>query len=363
MAKIARKGRKLEAGVSEALKIDGDFLPDLKSPPVVLGVVLISELLAICLCLSSYGLEQMDWQRLGVVSMAVQWVVLASLLIIASLQKWLNNVNPALAGLTCFLIVQLVSLAFNGIAVVNYGSVLGLNRWDLLEHLLISMIFSGIGLRYMYLQQRVRNQQQAHLQSQLQALQSRIQPHFLFNCMNTIACLIEIDPQKAERAVEDLSELFRASLAEPRLVPMRDEIQLCQRYLDIEKLRMGERLHIAWTIDDGIGHLPTPSLILQPLLENAIKHGVHHLPEGGTIEVAVLKQNDQLHLRVANPVALGSKHSGNQVALNNVLTRLRGHFGDEVDWDIEQSDSHYEIKIHYGLKDFETAADSKDSTQ
>ncbi|MCV6627368.1 MAG: histidine kinase [Cellvibrionaceae bacterium] len=344
--------RKLEAGVFEALQIQGDFLPDLKSAPVLLAIFLVSELLAITLAIAHYGVAAFDWAGLGLISISVQWVVLASLLIIAGLRRWLNKRSAAMAGLSCFAIVQSITLIFSYIALVNYGEVLGLTWPNVVDNLLISAIFSGIGLRYMYLQQQVRNQQQAHLKSQLQALQSRIQPHFLFNCMNTIASLIEIDPLKAERAVEDLSELFRASLAEPRLVPVADEMALCERYLGIEKLRMGERLQIAWAIDDEAKQAPIPSLILQPLLENAIKHGVQPLPDGGTIEVTVLIRDEQLHLTVANPVADGVSVKGHQLALNNVLARLQGHFGEQFAWEIDSRAGRYEINIHYGLKNF-----------
>ncbi|WP_299775796.1 histidine kinase [uncultured Pseudoteredinibacter sp.] len=342
--------RQLEQGVNEALNIQGDFLPDLKKPSVALIVVLVCELLAITLSLAAFGLEGFNWQGFGMVSFAVQWIALASLLFLALMSSWLNKRHPAIAGLSCFVVVQLMTLCLFSVVISQYGDMLQLNYWSLGQFLLISMIISGIGLRYMYLQQQVRNQQQAHLHSQLQALQSRIQPHFLFNCMNTIACLIEVDPQKAEQAIEDLSELFRASLAEPKLVTLRDEVTLCERYLAMEKLRMGERLHTEWQVADEAWNMPIPSLVLQPLLENAIKHGVHHLPHGGTIRIKVLKQNDELHLVVSNPLVQEARSSGNQLALNNVLARLKGHFGEKVKWSIEQNDELYTINIRYQLK-------------
>lgn len=350
--------RKLEPSIGDSLNISDEFLPDLSSAPMFLGVILICELLAICLCLAAYGLEHLGWQQLGMVSMAIQWIALASLLILASLRPWLKRQSAAVAGVSCFIVVQLVTLSFGATLLYFYGAILGLKLWNLAEQMTISMIFSGIGLRFMYLQQQFRNQQQAQLNAQLQALQSRIQPHFLFNCMNSIACLIEIDPAKAETAVEDLSELFRASLAEPGLVPIRDELSLCDRYLAMEKLRMGERLQLQWDIDEAMKHQLIPSLTLQPLLENAIKHGIHPLAEGGIIRVAVLKRNDQLYLEVSNPVAPGPKVAGNQVALNNVLARLQAHFGDGVRWDINEHDSQYQIIIQYGLKNLATTADN-----
>ena len=121
-------------------------------------------------------------------------------------------------------------------------------------------------LRWFYLQQQLQNREQAALKSRIQALQSRIRPHFLFNSMNSIASLIDIDPEAAEKMVVDLSELFRASLMEPGLVSIEDEIALCKQFVSIEQTRLGPRLAVEWNVDLSEGSFKIPSLMLQPLI-------------------------------------------------------------------------------------------------
>ncbi len=182
-----------------------------------------------------------------------------------------------------------------------------LNAWQLMNSVHTSAILSGIALRYLYLQQQLRNQQQAELQARIQALQSRIRPHFLFNSMNSIASLIGSDPDLAERVIEDLAELFRASLAEPTLIPIDREITLCRRYLEIEQLRMGKRLSVEWQVGELSDAIKIPSLMLQPLVENAIFHGVEPMPHGGTVSIKISQAKNQLMIVITNPYPLVKK--------------------------------------------------------
>lgn len=210
----------------------------------------------------------------------------------------------------------------------------------LLEQLALAAIIGGVALRYLYLQQQLINQREAELQARIQALQSRIRPHFLFNSMNSIASLISIDPNTAERLVEDLSELFRASLAEPSLTPLARELDLCRHYLAIEQLRLGERLKVDWQLGEFDPQLKIPSLILQPLLENAIVHGVEPLPKGGTITIKLQQTKHQLRLQITNPYPLeklahstgNSKMANrhNHMALGNIRHRLVAHYGSSA---------------------------------
>ena len=143
-------------------------------------------------------------------------------------------------------------------------------------------------LRYNYIQRSLHTREESELHARIQALQSRIRPHFLFNSMNIIASLIPVDPDVAETVVEDLSELFRASLQEEGSeVSIEEELALCRRYTRIEYLRLGERLNIEWQIEDAVESVKIPLLTLQPLLENAIYHGIQPMPEGGTITVSL----------------------------------------------------------------------------
>ena len=205
----------------------------------------------------------------------------------------------------------------------------------MLTQLTIAGILGGLVLRYFYVQQRLRIQEQAELQSRIQALQSRIRPHFLFNSMNIIASLIATDPETAETVVEDLSELFRASLNDAgNQVPIDDELDLCQRYIRIEALRLGDRLKLEWHIQKPTTPVKIPLLTLQPLLENAIYHGIQPLPEGGTIAVALTYVDDIVEITITNPLpAPGRRHEseGNRMALQNIRSRLSVLYGDRAD--------------------------------
>jgi len=206
-----------------------------------------------------------------------------------------------------------------------------------LGQLIIAGIITGLVLRYFYVQQRLRLQEQSELQSRIQALQSRIRPHFLFNSMNIIASLIATDPDTAESVVEDLSELFRASLNDAgNQVPIEEELDLCERYIRIESLRLGERLRLEWDVEDIGPATRIPLLTLQPLLENAIYHGIQPLPEGGTIELQLRYDGDFVIVRIVNPLPPSgqiSESQGNRMALQNIRSRLGVLYGAKASLD------------------------------
>lgn len=328
-----------------------NFLPDLKKPTVFLGVVLIGELFALTLSVTASGLLPLNWDEFGLLSVLIQWISLTSVAVIIPLQPFLNRLSPALAGSLCFVLIISLTATYSilGNTLLEFGAVV--NVPVVARNLLIAAIFSGIGLRYMYVQQQLRNQYKAHLKAQLQALQSRIQPHFLFNSMNSIASLIMIDPDKAEKMVEDLSDLFRANLAEPGLVSVAEELQLCERYLAIEALRLGDRLKLEWQVSDSARSQLIPRLLVQPLLENAIKYGIQPRLEGGKIEIILHNDELNLYLRVSNPVEADKiVATGNQLALKNVLARLRAHFGHRSSCQVESSTNAFTVNIQYPLK-------------
>ncbi|MCH7342231.1 histidine kinase [Pelomonas sp. CA6] len=155
-------------------------------------------------------------------------------------------------------------------------------------------------------------------------LQSRIRPHFLFNTLNTAIALVQLDPGRAERVLEDLSELFRVALAgtEAR-VSLAQEIELARRYLDIEQLRFGERLRVSWQLDPRCDTAQLPPLLLQPLVENAVKHGVEPNEQGGELEISTRLKGDTVELRVSNSVGAPARTPGHGLALANVRERLR----------------------------------------
>jgi two-component system sensor histidine kinase AlgZ len=322
------------------------FLPDLCNSQSVFLLVLVAELLAFVLTISaSSGLQHFDWNKLALISVQLQWVVVFSAVALCRLRFWLRRQTHLRAGCTSYVLVLGVTLmlsiagqwiiyGISGLALMDDYQ-FRFDGWQLLNNMVIAAIMAGILLRYLYLQQQLRNQQQAEMQARIQALQSRIRPHFLFNSMNSIASLIATEPDTAERVVEDLSELFRASLAEPSLIPLERELGLCKHYLDIEQLRLGKRLQVDWQIGECNKNLKIPSLMLQPLVENAIFHGIEPLPRGGKIIIKVSQNDKQLGIVISNPYLLARKNQPNgepaqrhnRMALDNIRRRLTAHFG------------------------------------
>ena len=234
-----------------------------------------------------------------------------------------------------------------------------LARWGVVElgdigrNLIVAAVMTGIAFRYFFLQHQLRRQEQAELNSRIQALQSRIRPHFLFNSMNIIASLISIDPETAEEVVEDLSMLFRASLNDSTDKPvlLSEELSLCDKYVHIEGLRLDDRLDVYWQVDVDPDNVRIPLLTLQPLLENAIYHGIQPLPNGGTVLVRIREEANCLIASISNPVAaLGQTHSsGNQMALDNIRSRLEAIYGAQASLVTESDETSFCTTISYPL--------------
>jgi two-component system sensor histidine kinase AlgZ len=166
-------------------------------------------------------------------------------------------------------------------------------------------------------------------QAELEALQARIRPHFLFNTLNTGASLVHQRPEEAERLLLDLADLFRAALAGPRDIPLEEELSLARRYLEIESLRFGERLRVSWELPREIPHAMVPALSIQPLVENAIRHGVERVPHGGRVEIALTTTPEHIVVRITNPLVLSDleKPVSHQVGLNAAQVRIEALTG------------------------------------
>lgn len=335
-------GRTPIAGAT-ANHTDSDFLPDLCAPQAVLLLVLVAQLLALLLAITRAGLANLTWELLALMSFQVQWIVLVSAVILCRLRPRLRQWPPLRAGAISYTAVLLVTLVFSILGQLMmrgfFNLPLRVDLWDLVTNLLSAAILAGIGLRHLYLQQQLRNQQQAELSARIQALQSRIRPHFLFNSMNSIASLIASNPEAAERAVEDLSTLFRASLAEPTLIPLNRELDLCRGYIAIEQLRLRSRLEMDWQIEPLPDSITVPALLLQPLVENAVVHGIEPLPQGGCISVHVARSDSasgpgsgsELVIHISNPLPAHTLATApeqhNRMALDNIRQRLNAHYG------------------------------------
>jgi len=198
-----------------------------------------------------------------------------------------------------------------------------------------------------YFELRARAFSPAQTEARLAALNARIRPHFLFNSLNAVLSLIRARPQQAEAALEALSDLFRAAMRDPgELVSLADEIALGKQYLELEKLRLGERLAVDWQIGAISTNQPIPPLMLQPLLENAVYHGIEPAPEGGVVRIAVDQRGDELRIAIANPtVAAGQHANGNQIAVANIRERLALYYDLEARLEIDAGEKNYEVRI------------------
>jgi Predicted signal transduction protein with a C-terminal ATPase domain len=203
------------------------------------------------------------------------------------------------------------------------------------------------GLLLIYFHLRSKALSPAVTEARLQALQARIRPHFLFNSLNAVLSLVRSDPRRAEHALEDLSELFRALMRENReLTTLQDEIELTRAYLGLEQLRLGERLAVAWHIDKMPADALIPPLIIQPLVENAIYHGIEPSREAGEVSINIYRSGDAVHIVIRNPYTEnGTHHSGNKLALANIRERLELHFDLDASLKSQPMGAVYQVHI------------------
>ncbi len=346
----------------EEIQIEEDFfLPDLCEAQSILFLVLVTELLVLVLVLANSQLIDFSWVQLGLTSLFVEWIVLTSAAVLCNFRPILMKMSVFAATATAYGLILSLTLIFSIIADwVTNGEPSG---WSvealgiLARNLIVASVMTGIAFRYFFLQHQLRGQEKAELHSRIQALQSRIRPHFLFNSMNIIASLISIDPETAEEVVEDLSVLFRASLndSSDRPVYLEEELGLCEKYVHIESLRLDDRLEVDWQIAVDTNQVRIPMLTIQPLLENAIYHGIQPLPEGGEVVVNIFEENDQLVVSITNPLFQGdySHEQGNRMALDNIRRRLEAIYGESAKLTTEVADTTFKTTISYPLRDSE----------
>ena len=317
-------------------------LPNLHNLGIHLRILLIVNLLAVMAAILLSKQLGDFLPLLAQLSALVQPILLISMLGLYALYPILKKLNYW-QGIVVIVALEIgfTCLVFS---FINYYFVNDSNT-ELLRACLLAGIVTSIVLYYFYLQERAYSP--AIAEARLQALQARIRPHFLFNSINAVLSLIRSQPKRAETALEDMADLFRVLMSENRdLVPLVQEIALCHQYLDLEKLRLEDRLKITWQINDMPSDAMIPPLILQPLLENAVYHGIEPMPEGGEIIVKIYTKVKELHISISNPYApQNDHHSGNKMALKNIKERLKLHFDLEGSLKAEAKNSRYEVHI------------------
>lgn len=317
-------------------------LPNFQNLGIQLRILLIVNLLAIMAAILLSKELREFLPLLAQLSALVQPIILLSMLSLYVLYPIIAKLNYV-QGTVAILLLEIVitDLIFT---LMRYYFASD-SPAEIIRPCLLSAIVTGIVLYYFYLQERAYSP--AIAEARLQALQARIRPHFLFNSINAVLSLIRSQPKRAEKALEDMADLFRVLMAENRdLVPLAQELALCHQYLDLEKLRLEDRLKITWKIDDMPSDAMIPPLILQPLLENAVYHGIEPMPDGGEIMVSIYTKQKELHIVINNPYsAQNNHHSGNKMALKNIKERLKLHFDLESSLKTNTNNNRYEIHI------------------
>jgi two-component system sensor histidine kinase AlgZ len=320
-------------------------------------VVLLAQLLAIALTLSTPAATIAELNRLALYSVMSLWVGLLCLGALCLLRRHLLALSDLVAAVVSYATTLGVTLAVSELAWQLFiswlnlsGSVYTDHTGFLLRCLGISAIAWALALRYFYVRQQWRRRVESEADARFAALQARIRPHFLFNCMNTIASLTRQAPALAEQAVEDLSDLLRASLhSAGQPVTLAEEIALCKGYLRIEQHRLGDRLRVDWQLPASSLEQRLPALTLQPLLENAIYHGIEPLPAGGTVTIACSVAPGGTTIMLSNPVMPGdagaAQRQGHNMAQENVAQRLAAFFGQDGLLRFQERPGHYSIEL------------------
>lgn len=316
-------------------------LPNIRNLGTTLRVLIIVNLILI---LAAFILAS-DWvgfiSQLLDLSMLAQPILLGSIILMYCLTPPLEKLSYRQGIIAILGLVFMVSVVMHHFFNLFFSTE---NLPSMIRLLTGSLLITGLLLYYFHLLQRA--QSPAVTEARLQALQARIRPHFLFNSINAVLSLIRSQPKQAETALEDMADLFRVLMADNRdLVPLAQEIALGRQYLALEKLRLNERLNVTWQIDDMPPDAMIPPLILQPLLENAVYHGIEPIAAGGTISIQIYTRPDEIHLILKNPMNTQTQHHGNKMALNNIRERLALHYDLEASLSSNQENGEYQVHI------------------
>jgi len=317
-------------------------LPDFRNLGILLRILLIVNIGAIGAALVRSPTLAGTWNELLELSAILQPALIVSLLVLVAATGALRRLPYTLGALAVTAIavgitVGFVTLMLNAYRPEGLGT---LPRYGALAAL-------TCGVLLVYFDLRGRALSPAIAEARLQALQARIRPHFLFNSLNAVLSLIRQEPKRAETALEDLADLFRVVMGDNReLSPISREIELCRQYLDLEQLRLGDRLKVVWRIDKMPPDALIPPLLLQPLIENAVYHGIEPRVDAGEICIDIYVLRSRVHAVLRNPYSrVGDHHGGNKMALANIRERLQLHFDAEATLETRVGEDTYQVHI------------------
>lgn len=315
----------------------------------VLAVVVLAQAVAIVLAFAP-DTRGDPWLRLGVISLFVQWTSLLSLAVLCRLGSCLSRFSALLQGgavllvlLSLTALVSLLALHF----LTGFGWMpVGGAGYFIAANLMIALLVGLLAVQFslMHIERSVRLAAQS--QAELEALHARIRPHFLFNSLNTTAELIHQNPVAAEQTLLDLAALFRAAIQSGNQASMADELALGRQYLSLEQWRLGQRLKVTWQLCDPIPNATLPVLTIQPLLENAIYHGIEPDPAGGDLCIELTQSSHSLVLCISNSVPAESTISrGNGMALSNIEQRLAMLYHDKAQFTVRRKQQRFMVQL------------------
>lgn len=317
-------------------------LPNFRNLGIMLRALLMVNAMALAAALTKAESLPAAADAFTGLSAVVEPILLTSLVLLYLLNGWLSRF-AYWSGVALVLAVPLLSAVLvhaAGVRLVGEEQMGPAARYQI-----FSLVVTAVLLGYFNLRSRALSP--ALTEARLQALQARIRPHFLFNSLNAVLSLIRSEPKRAEQALEDLAELFRVLMADNReLAPLEREVELCRQYLRLEQLRLGERLQVEWHTDNLPQDALIPPLVLQPLLENAVYHGIEPTAGPGVVSINIYKRGDEVHAVLKNPYRQdGNHHAGNKMALNNIRERLALHFDAEALLETEARAGSYQVHI------------------
>jgi two-component system sensor histidine kinase AlgZ len=328
------------------------YLPNFCSASAVLTIVVICELTALLLALARNQAVLGFWSDLGLTSMFLLWIALCGAAMLCGLRNYLGRQSVAVSaalvlGITVLLVILVSAVAYQYSTLNLFPT----SRWTfLMRNAGITFVVTALALRYFYVTEEWRRNVELQARARVYALQARIRPHFLFNSMNTIAALTRSNPGRAEEAVQDLADLFRASLDEKReQISLAEEIEVARTYQRMEQLRLGDRLVVEWEIEALPTEAMVPGLTLQPLLENAIYHGIEPRAGGGVVTVTGEFNKAMITIVVRNPAppANLTVREGNRLALANIKERLDLMYGERATVKAGRFDDQYIVTMRF----------------
>lgn len=276
--------------------------------------------------------------------------VVTMLLFLYFSSSFLKKINQAIAICVIFLLnILSVYFVFSS---VNKDFLLFFQNLDIvMDQLAVS--FGILFFFLIYFDWHEKNLDPANTIAKLTFLQSKMRPHFLFNTLNSVNSLIKKDPDKARKMINNLSELLRVSIKDEdvkEMYELKNEISICEKYLEIESIRLGSRLNIVWNKNDNSLQAKVPKLFLQPIIENAILHGIQNIESGGTVEISLYKNlNDKLIIEVKNPIPKNEdiKNSkdlkGNNISISNIKERLKIYYRGDIIFNLKKSEEFFYV--------------------